>query len=729
VLPRGPQAHTRIGHYAIERELARGGMGVVYVARHMTLGRQVALKLMLDGVASARSRRRFETEATVVAQLNHPGIVKIHEVGMHGDDPYIVMDLIDGESLEDRIARDGPLDPQVAARICRILAHALEHAHARDVLHRDIKPANILIASDGRPLITDFGLAKDLSEEREKMTRTGQMLGTPAYLPPEQAVGRLKDIGPWSDVYSLGATLFSMLTGEPPFKTNTLMATLAAVVSTDPDPPSAEVKGVPPDLDAITLRCLEKATEARYPNAAALAQDLERFLSGAAVEATLPGLGRRARSWLRRRRLVIVGSVGVLAIVGALASSVSSTPSEQLAGGTQGATENSTPVTAPPRLTPAQVRAGSRALADLRGFSHPKAQAAAADEWLASYATHPETAEVELIRDAARLLFPIQRWKDEPFACFLPMPSSARGYGVVTCGTQTARWRDLDRPDAVLKTVEFPFPPRRMSVAAGRLWVLGPSRSTRLFSVAVDGTDPRFVDTPMERLEGYTVSPDGTTVAVSGRGPDPVVLLEVESSEVIRTFDPHRDPVKWLTFSPNGRQLITLSGGTMKGSVMGSQRDNAVRIFAVEDGALLLRDVAASRPSRAIFVDSRTLVVGTNGGSMFCYDTTSLEPKTRTFRAEDIEGSKSGDGFIAIRAVLGSITGLALSEDGKFLWTCVGDVSLNKGGFALWDLESGDRLRWQPFELMWDVTVSPDGEYLLIRTEDDAQVWIARPGD
>jgi hypothetical protein len=265
---------TDLPDYEILRGLGRGGMGVVYVARDRRLGREVAIKrLTLQGASDPEARLRFLRESEAVARLRHPGIVSVHAVGDEGGHPYYVMDLIDGESLAARL-RTGPLASAQVAALGAALARALGHAHANGVLHRDLKPDNVLLrARDDAPLLTDFGLAKTHSEETERLTRTGEVLGTPAFMAPEQADGAGAHVDPAADVYGLGATLYAALTGRPPFRASSVLGTLKAVLTEDPVPPR-QLAPVDPGLEAIVLRCLAKAPADRYPNAEALEEAL-----------------------------------------------------------------------------------------------------------------------------------------------------------------------------------------------------------------------------------------------------------------------------------------------------------------------------------------------------------------------------------------------------------------------------------------------------------------------
>jgi serine/threonine protein kinase len=272
------------GDYELVAEVARGGMGVVYRARQRTLNREVALKMILSGrLASPEDMQRFRAEAEAAAALQHPNIVQIHEVGAIEGQHYFSMQFIDGRTLAHRLA-DGPLPSRDAARYVRQVARAVHYAHLRGILHRDLKPSNILIDADDEPHITDFGLAKRLGGDSGQ-TRTGSILGTPSYMAPEQAGGKIKELGPWTDVYGLGALLYELLTGRPPFKAETPMDTVVQVLENDPVPPRLLNPKVDQELETVCLKCLEKDPQRRYPSAEALADDLTRYLNGDPIQA------------------------------------------------------------------------------------------------------------------------------------------------------------------------------------------------------------------------------------------------------------------------------------------------------------------------------------------------------------------------------------------------------------------------------------------------------------
>ncbi len=293
----------KIPGYLILAELGHGAMGVVYKAKHLQLKRFVAIKMVLSGAqASADELVRFRAEAEAVARLQHPNIVQIHEIGDHEGRPFFSLEFVEGGTLGRKLKGD-PQPPRLAAELIETLARAMQAAHERGIVHRDLKPGNVLMTKDGVPKVADFGLAKQLDDDQVQ-TRTGVIMGTPAYMAPEQASGRTRDIGPSSDVYALGVILYEMLTGRPPFKGETTWDTLEQVRTQEPVPPRRLQPKVPRDLETICLKCLAKPSADRYASAKALADDVRRFLDGEPIVARPMGTAERIWRWCRKRPMI-----------------------------------------------------------------------------------------------------------------------------------------------------------------------------------------------------------------------------------------------------------------------------------------------------------------------------------------------------------------------------------------------------------------------------------------
>jgi tRNA A-37 threonylcarbamoyl transferase component Bud32 len=300
------------GDYELLEEIARGGMGVVYKARQRTLNRIVALKMILAGqLADADDVRRFHVEAEAAAQLDHPGIVPIFEVGQYEGQHYFSMGYIEGQSLAAKVARE-PMEPRAAAELVRTVAEAVEYAHQKGVVHRDLKPENVLLDAAGHPRITDFGLAKQVQGDSH-LTGTGQILGTPSYMPPEQAAGKVDEIGPAAEVYALGAMHYRLLTGRPPFHAANPLDTLLQVLNQEPVALRQLNHGVPLDLETIALKCLEKNPQRRYGSARELSEELQRWLDGKPILARPVGHAERMVRWCKRNP-VIAGLLAAIAI-------------------------------------------------------------------------------------------------------------------------------------------------------------------------------------------------------------------------------------------------------------------------------------------------------------------------------------------------------------------------------------------------------------------------------
>jgi hypothetical protein len=321
------------GDYELLQEIARGGMGVVYRARQITLDRVVAVKMILAGqLAGPDDVRRFHQEARLAANLRHPNIVAIHEVGEHQGQHYFSMDFIEGTSLA-ALLRDTALLPHKAARYVLAVARAVQYAHDRGVLHRDLKPGNVLIDRFDQPHVTDFGLARPINKD-SSLTASGAVLGTPGYMPPEQVEGR-SELTVAADVYALGAILYELLTGRPPFKGATVFDTLQQSLENDPVPPRLLNPKLPRDLETICLKCLEKDPVKRYASAAELGGDLGRFLAGEPIQGRRQGAARRVVRWVRRHPLpaLLLGCVTLQPLIVWLSLAIPPETAERLSWG------------------------------------------------------------------------------------------------------------------------------------------------------------------------------------------------------------------------------------------------------------------------------------------------------------------------------------------------------------------------------------------------------------
>ena len=302
--PRPPSPNQEgvscFGDYELLEEIARGGMGVVYRARQTSLGRIVALKMILAGpFASKEIIQRFRGEVAAAALLQHPNIVAIHDVGIHDGQHYFSMDYVEGQDLS-QLVGTRPLPPAKAARYVKLIAEAIHYAHQRGILHRDLKPSNVLVDASDQPRITDFGLAKRL-EGDISITLTGQMLGSPNFMPPEQASAQRGKVGRHSDVYGLGAILYHLLTARPPFQAESFESVIHQLLNTEPVSPRLLNSSVPPDLETICVKCLQKEPSRRYQSAQELADELNRFLRHEPIHARPITRAERAWRWCQRK--------------------------------------------------------------------------------------------------------------------------------------------------------------------------------------------------------------------------------------------------------------------------------------------------------------------------------------------------------------------------------------------------------------------------------------------
>ncbi|MCB1094284.1 MAG: protein kinase [Verrucomicrobiae bacterium] len=309
----------QIGNFKLKAEIARGGMGVVYRAYQEDLNRMVAIKMIRGGrFADDREQKRFLAEAEAAANLRHPGIVAIHQVGEENGNHYFSMDFVEGGDLETWLG-GRPMEDMKAAHLIKEISRAVAYAHGEGIIHRDLKPQNILMDADGKPHVTDFGIAKRIDGDSQ-LTVTGAVMGSPSYMSPEQAAGQTSNIAVTSDIYSLGAILYALLTGRPPFQAATPMKTLEQVTSREPVPPKTLNPSISDDLNTICLKCLNKSPEARYNSADELIAELNRFCEGKPILARPIGRTETALKWVRRNPLVSIlyATIGIVALVGFL---------------------------------------------------------------------------------------------------------------------------------------------------------------------------------------------------------------------------------------------------------------------------------------------------------------------------------------------------------------------------------------------------------------------------
>jgi serine/threonine protein kinase len=517
--------------YEIRGELGRGGMGVVYQARQMGLDRLVALKVVLAGAhAGPDDLARFRREAEAIARLHHPNVVEIYEVGDRDGLPYFSMELCGGGSLAQQLAA-GPLAPRRAAQLVETLARAVQAAHDAGVVHRDLKPANVLLAADGTPKVTDFGLAKRLDGTTE-LTATGAIVGTPSYMAPEQASGDSKRVGPAADVYALGAVLYACLTGRPPFRAATQVDTLLQVVADPPAPPSQLRPGVPAELEALCLRCLEKRPGQRYASAAELADALRRFLDGLPAQVR-PREDRPRDS--RPRRPVGCTTAVLATLAGVLLLGF-------------GLSQKSVLEHDPPSHQFGEVKS-VWALGGSRPLLAPGA------EWGKVRDIH--TGEVTASR---------------PGSVSYSALAFAHGSNLLAMGNKagTVRVQDVSRKETKAREYRVPQPqPSRGKGAAAparepEVRALAFSRDDRTLAAAFADQVRRWDVATGELLSSVPVrgvlSPDGRVVLVHDKG-GPLELRDTATGKPRATLGNPEGPADLLGFSPDGRLLAAAARG------------------------------------------------------------------------------------------------------------------------------------------------------------------------
>jgi WD40 repeat protein len=641
-----------VAGYAILGELGRGGMGVVYKARQLSLKRLVALKMVLAGPhAGPADLVRLRTEAEAVARLQHPNIVQIYEVGQQDGRPFLSLEFVDGGSLA-RALTGTPLPARRAAQLVETLARAVHAAHQRDIIHRDLKPGNVLLTSDGQPKITDFGLAKQL-DAGTGQTQSGAIMGTPSYMAPEQAGGKSKDIGPAADTYALGAILYELLTGRPPFMAETTIDTVFLVITQEPVPPRQLQPKVPLDLDTICLKCLEKEPRKRYASAAALADDLGRFLDGEPISARPISYWGRTLKWIQRRPAVAGMLALLLLIAGAAFALVTWKWQDAEAARREANAE-----------TAAAIRA-KQATGDALKLVKEKEQLAQAarDRAEASvYFNHLTQADLE--------------WRNK---------NAVRAEQILDeCRLDLRRWEwhYLKRLVQGGKVISLPQPAAALGVAFGpggrRLACAGADQTIRIWDLA-RGKVVRTLSGHAGAITAVAFSPDGKWLA-SASADQTLKLWDPDAGTELRTFRGHSDIVTCLAFRPDGRRLVS---GSRDFTVMVWDTTTAKELHTLGPGGHADRITAV-----AFSPDGKRIASASDD---------------RTAKVWDAEGGKAP---LTFREHQREVEAVAFSPDNRHVASVGQD-----GKVKLWDAATGEVV----FSLRGSrgfLTFSPDGQRL-----------------
>jgi WD40 repeat protein len=695
--PRGPL--PAVPGYEVLCELGRGGMGVVYKARQVALNRVVALKMIRGGAgAGADQLERFRAEALAAARLRHPNIVQVYEVGEHDGLPFIALEFVEGGSLAARLAK-GPRPPAEAAALVALLARAMHEAHAKGVVHRDLKPANVLLDSSGSatsgveiPKVADFGLARLLDEAGQ--TYTGQILGTPSYMAPEQAAGLTKEVGPLTDVYALGAILYECLTGRPPFRGADAHDTLRQVRTQEPVAPSHLTPGVPRDLETICLKCLQKEPAQRYAGALDLADDLDRFLDGRPVLAR--PVGRAGRLWRWARRNPALATAGAVAFLGLLVAVVTLSGAVVLVSRSRDeaigladrnqrlANEKADLADEKDELANKQTELANAnlALAEREKDQRKAAERRAVELLLADGYNRGQT------EDAARGMLWLARALPE--AVKAGTPDLERSIRVHLAGFS----HRLHRRRAEI-AVDTPFLNGVAFGSDGRL-VLTWGREARLWD-AVTG-QPRGTLPHPESVMSAAFSPNGKRV-VTGCHDRKARLWDVATAKAVGEPWPHANLVDLVAFSPDGKTVLTTCF-------------RAGRLWSAETGKPVGEPMTLPRRcvAAAFSPDGKTAVTGGEDDRLRFWDASDKQPGGLL---RDVATQDS------------SVTSVAFSPDGATIATTGLKV------LRLWDAATGE-LRAGPVTQLGairHVAFSPDGRALLAGSDGGtARLYDPRTG-
>jgi hypothetical protein len=658
-----------------------------------------------------------------MGKMDHPNVGRIHSAKLDGPTPYLVQDLLTGGTLLEQI-HAGSMDVTLAVKIAAKLARGLQHSHEKGVLHRDLKPENVLFNDRREPQLVDFGLAYiSASAASRRLTNTGTVMGTPGYMAPEQAEGA-GEVDARTDVYGLGAVLYAMLTGGPPFKGTSIYAVLTKVLKDPPVPPTKVRPDISKHVERICLKALAKAPGERYPDANGLAQDLDAFLAG---ERTA------ANPFVRW----VAGAFVVAMVLGTLAVGVFSTPTSGLPAATppRGETPSpdapdETPSAPPPEsreLTDREIEAGRGTLKALENTATGKHTLQLADKWLKDYPTHPDRSRAEEFRAELQLRVPLREWKvnEDAEGVFL----SDRRLLVWRRNTRNSTLRVCDLANRKLGPLGDEFAIRErlgsLVVTPKQIWLgeLGgnaDANEASLWTFNHQGHLEQSTQTGLWRISTLAASKGGGRLAVGGRRKQGGGRVELRSlggdPNAKRSVNIDWGFVTDLFFSPDDRHLVAFLSPVRDKS--GSERQ--IRIFDATSLEQVGLRVLREHPITGCFLTSTRFVAGSPEGTVFVFDTVLSKFETTPFK--DPKTTFGG-------AMAGSIRGMLTSPDRSWLYTAFGSRKKNAGGIAVWNAQSHELLRRvDDLPAIRGLSISPSGEHLSVTTYDPPtlQLWRAR---